>query len=93
MYISFAHVASLLLCVFRDIAELTQHANRLENELSQFSEENEALREKLGLGVDAGVDVSGVRARRVTELERLRRESRMLENQVRTHMDMHGCLL
>ena len=74
--------------ILRDIAELTQHANHLENELSQFGEENEALREKLGLGVDANVDVSAVRARRVTELERLRRESRMLENQV----CVWGCL-
>ena len=79
-----------LLC--RDIAELTQHANRLENELSQFGEENEALREKLGLKADASVDVSGVRARRVTELEKLRRESRLLENQVKSCYSMSNII-
>ena len=66
----------------RDISELTQHVNRLEGELNHLSEENEVLRDRLGLEAQQSVDVSGVRARKLSELERLRRDNRMLEKEV-----------
>lgn len=66
----------------RDIAELTQYVNQLEGELNHFSEENEALRDKHGLKMGDVVDTSGVRARHVSELDKLRKENRVLENEV-----------
>ena len=54
----------------------------MEGELNKFGEENEALRGRLNLGREDSVDVSGVRARRVFELDKLRKENRMLENEV-----------
>ncbi len=66
----------------RDIAELTQHVNRLENQQNRLSEENEALRDQLGLGMEDSVDLSELRAKRNAETERLRTMNRMLENEV-----------
>ena len=66
----------------RDIAELTQHINQLENQLDHYSEENETLRVQAGLGVEDKVDTSGVKGRRIAELEKLRRDNRMLEKEV-----------
>ena len=51
--------------------------------MNQLSEENEILREKLGVGTQESVDVLGIKGRRVSELERLRKDNRMLENEVR----------
>lgn len=61
---------------------MTQHVNHLDAALNQLSEENEVLREKLGLGAQERVDLSGVRGRHAIELERLRKDNRMLENEV-----------
>lgn len=67
---------------FRDIAELTQQVNHLDNELNEISELNEALRERCGLGEEESVDVGPLRARRSAELEQLRRDKQALEQQV-----------
>lgn len=74
------HIATPLLP--RDIAELTQQINRLDCELNLLSEENEALQEKLGLGSDVSVDVTAVHSKRVSQLERLKKDNKMLEKEV-----------
>ena len=56
--------------------------NRLESELNGLSEENEALRDRLGVRQEEVVDVTGVRGRRASELDKLRTENRVLENEV-----------
>ena len=78
----------------RDISELTRQVNHLDAALNQFSEENEVLRGKLGLGAQESVDVSGVRGRRAAEVERLRKDNRMLQNEVSVAMSkslLHIC--
>ena len=66
--------------------------NQLESELNHFSEENEVLREKLGMGVEESVDVSIVRRRRDAERERLHKENRMLHNEARnTYLNTYIC--
>ena len=56
--------------------------NLLENELNRFSEENEALRDRLGIGESEEVDVSQVREKRREQLLQLQKDSRMLEKEV-----------
>ena len=68
---------------YSDIAEMTRRVNRLENELNQLGEENEALRDQLGLGVGERVDLSPLRRRKQTELEQLRKDYKLIENEVR----------
>ena len=70
------------LFLVRDIAVLTQHLNQLENGLNWFSEENEVLRGRLGLGEGENVDVSVVRGKREARLHQLLRDNRMLEKEV-----------
>ncbi len=67
----------------RDIAELTQQVNQLEHQLNQWSDENEALRGRLGVGLEEEVDLRGLRQRKKSELEQLRADNRMLEREVR----------
>ena len=73
----------------RDIAELTQQVNGLENQLNQLSEENEVLRGQLGVGLEEEVDLSGLRQRKKAELEQLRTANRMLKREVTN--DAIGC--
>ena len=56
--------------------------NSLENQLNQLGEENEALRDQLGLGGDESVDLSQLRLKRNVEMEQLRSMNRMLEKEV-----------
>ena len=72
----------------RDIAELTQQVNHLDNLLNEMSEQNEALRERCGLGEGESVDVEPLRARRNVELEQLKRDKQALEQQVRACIHM-----
>ena len=51
--------------------------NSLENQLNQLGEENEALRDQLGLGGDDSVDLSQLRLKRNVEMEQLRSMNRM----------------
>lgn len=57
--------------ILRDIAELTQRVNVLESELNQLAEENEALRDRVGVGEGEEVDVTPLRSKRAAEMERL----------------------
>ncbi len=66
----------------RDITELTKHVNRLESLQNQLSEENEALRDRVGLGAEDSVNLSQLRAKRNEEREGLRAMNRMLQNEV-----------
>lgn len=68
--------------VLRDIAELTQRVNVLESELNQLAEENEALRDRVGVGKGEEVDVTPLRSKRAAEMERLRETNRRLEREV-----------
>ena len=68
--------------ILRDIAELTQRVNVFESELNQLAEENEALRDRVGVGEGEQVDVTPLRSRRAAELERLRETNRRLEREV-----------
>ena len=68
--------------VLRDIAELTQRVNVLESELNQLAEENEALRDRVGVGEGEEVDVTPLRSKRAAEMERLRETNRRLEREV-----------
>ena len=68
--------------ILRDIAELTQRVNVFESELNQLAEENEALRDRVGVGEREQVDVTPLRSRRAAELERLRETNRRLEREV-----------
>lgn len=68
--------------VLRDIAELTQRVNVLESELNQLAEENEALRDRVGVGEREEVDITPLRSRRAAEMERLRETNRRLEREV-----------
>ena len=67
---------------FRDIAELTQQVNHLDNQLNQLSEQNEALRERCGLGSEDTVDVGPFRSRKNAELEQLKKDNHTLRLQV-----------
>lgn len=69
-------------CCYRDIAELTQQVNRLDNQLNVLSEQNEALREQCGLGSEDTVDVAPLRSRRHEELEQLKKDNHGLRLQV-----------
>ena len=71
----------IILCC-RDIAELTQQVNRLDNHLNVLSEQNEALRERCGLGSEDKVDVAPLRSRRSEELEQLKTDNHALKLQV-----------
>ena len=64
---------------------MTRQVNRLENGLNQLSEENEALRDQLGLQVGERVDLSPLRRRKQTELEQLRKDYKLMESEVNTH--------
>ena len=68
--------------ILRDIAELTQRVNVFESELNQLAEENEALRDRVGVGEGEQVDVTPLRSRRAAEMERLRETNRRLEREV-----------
>ena len=56
--------------------------NVFESELNQLAEENEALRDHVGVGEGEAVDVTPLRSRRAAELERLREINRRLEREV-----------
>lgn len=75
---------------YRDIAELTQQVNRLDNQLNLLSEENEALREQCGLGSEDAVDVGPLRSKKNAELEQLKKDSHTLQQQVYLQLFMHG---
>ena len=66
----------------RDIVELSQHVNQLENQLNQLSEENEALRDQLGLDASQSVDTSNFKNKRHAELCTLREQYRTMEKEV-----------
>ena len=68
--------------LFRDIIDLTQQVNRLDQLLNQLSEQNEVLRTRLGLGPEEEVNVGEVRERRERERERMREENRLLQREV-----------
>ena len=70
------------------MAELTQHLNKMENDLNGLSERNEVLRARLGLPEDSNIDISGVRVKRVEELDSLRRHSRMMGEEVGVVIDV-----
>ena len=72
----------MFLCCVRDIAELTQQVNRLDNHLNLLSEQNEALRERCGLGSEDTVDVVPLRSRKSAELEQLKKDNHTLRLQV-----------
>ena len=61
---------------------MTQRVNVFESELNQLAEENEALRDRGGVGEGEQVDVTPLRSRRAAELERLRETNRRLEREV-----------
>ena len=65
-----------------DIAELTRQVNLLSDQLNRLSEENEALRDQLGLGAEEQVNLSPLRLRKRNELEALKEEHKLLENEV-----------
>jgi predicted RNase H-like nuclease (RuvC/YqgF family) len=77
----------VILCCCRDIAELTQQINRLDNHLNVLSEQNEALRERCGVGSEDTVDVAPLRSRRSAELEQLKRNNHELRLQVQENND------
>ena len=72
------HIVSSL----SDIAELTRQVNLLSDQLNRLSEENEALRDQLGLGAGEQVNLSPLRLRKRNELEALKEEHKLLENEV-----------
>ena len=74
------------LCVFSDIAALTRELNHLSDGLNQLSEENEALREQLGLDTRQQVDLSPLRLRKRSELNKLNQEYKVLSNEVNIHV-------
>ena len=61
---------------------MTQRVNVFETELNQLAEENEALRDRVGVGEGEQVDVTPLRSRRAAELERLKETNRRLEREV-----------
>ena len=65
-----------------DIAQLTRQVNLLSDQLNRLSEENEALRDQLGLGSEEQVNLSPLRLRKRNELEALKEEHKLLENEV-----------
>ena len=75
-------VNTISLCVLSDIAALIRELNNLSNGLSQLSEENEALREQLGLDPRQQVDLSPLRFRKKNEFEKLNQEYKLLSNEV-----------
>lgn len=52
---------NLFLC--RQMVELTQNVNSLGNQINDLSDENEELRERLGLDAKAKVDLTDFRTR------------------------------
>lgn len=70
---SFKHIYTF--CCHRDIAELTQQVNRLDNQLNLLIEQNEALREQCGLGSEDAVDEGPLRSRKNAELEQLKKDT------------------
>ena len=73
----------LCICyMFRDIAELTQQVNHHDNQLNLLTEQNEALRERCGLGSEDTVDVGPFRSRKNAELEQLKKDNHTLRLQV-----------
>ena len=75
-------VNTISLCVLSDIAALTRELNNLSDRLNQLSEENEALREQLGLDPRQQVDLSPLRFRKKNEFEKLNQEYKLLSNEV-----------
>ena len=82
------HIASSL----SDIAELTRQVNLLSDQLNWLSEENEALRDQLCLGAEEQVNLSPLRLRKRNELEALKEEHKLLENEVSTHIPWVCCV-
>ena len=72
------HIVSSL----SDIAELIRQVNLLSDQLNRLSEENEALRDQLGLGAEEQVNLSPLRLKKRNELEALKEEHKLLENEV-----------
>lgn len=67
------------------MAKLTEEVNHLSAQVDTACEENEVLRNRLGLSPGDEVDVSHLRHRKNVEIEQLRAVNRELEKQVRTH--------
>lgn len=67
------------------MAKLTEEVNYLSAQVDTACEENEVLRNRLGLSPGDEVDVSHLRHRKNVEIEQLRAVNRELEKQVRTH--------
>ena len=64
----------------RDLAELARQVSQMD----VIAEENEALREKLGLRLDESFDMCQFRQRKAVELEQLKSVNRMLQKEVRS---------
>lgn len=65
-----------------DIASLTREVNILSNQLNRLSEENEALRNQLGLDMGQQVDLSPLRLQKRNKLEKLNEQLKLLANEV-----------
>ena len=80
------HVGYIIVLSLSDIAELTRQVNLLSDQLNRLSEENEALRDQLGLGAEEQVNLSPLRLKKRNELEALKEEHKLLENEVSTFL-------
>lgn len=72
------------------MAKLTEEVNHLSAQVDTACEENEVLRNRLGLSPGDEVDVSHLRHRKNVEIEQLRAVNRELEKQVRTHPQLRS---
>ena len=66
----------------RNISELTGHVNKLESQLNELHDENDALRQKLGIELDQSIDLTQYRYRRNVEVEQQKAVNRVLKKEV-----------
>ena len=82
----------VLLTVCRQISKLTEEVNHLSAQVDTAYEENEVLRNRLGLSAGEEVDLSHLRHRKNVEIEQLRALNRELDKQVLTPRPSSACL-
>ena len=72
----------MLYCCKSQIVKLTQLVGEVDIQLNTALEENEALKQKLGMSTDDSVDLSELRHKKNVQLEELKNMNRDLSQEV-----------
>ena len=72
----------MLYCCNSQIVKLTQLVGEVDIQLNTALEENEALKQKLGMSTDDSVDLSELRHKKNVQLEELKNMNRDLSQEV-----------